>query len=284
MSERDERKEQAEKHNALMKGAFASETQATVQAAVLYEDGFASKLEIASGEAETKTQVTSAFAPEAFYRFGEGHTIIVDPTSFTRPGGAYVDGGAGPEATLCLESNLYQVLSGLKGSFHDVNKKAQSGGLFSSRALLLPDVVFSRSGNIRKADVLAIAEPMRARALENHRSERECDLALADRISTILALAAANDCDTLICGAFGCGRNGYEASQVASLFASWLNEHPGAIGRIVFSAPRASYDAFDALFGQPDTGVVEETPEVVEEEDASWSADDLPEGITFRSF
>lgn len=285
MADREERKDQAAKHNALMKGAFATETQATVEAAVIYEDGQATKLEIPAGEGATQTQVTSAFVPEALYRYGEGHTIIVDPTSFTRPGGAYADGGAGSEATICLESNLYQVLCGIKGAYHDANKKAQSGGLFSSRAVLLPDVVFSRRGNIRKADVLAIAEPMRARALENHRSERECDLALADRVATILTLAAANDCDTLICGAFGCGRNGFAPDQVADLFATWLNEHPGAIKRVIFSIPRAAFDAFDSRFGQPREEVVEVAPEPTEvEEDATWSADDLPEGITFRSF
>lgn len=284
MADREERKELAAKHNALMKGAFGADTQATVDAAVIYEDGFAAKQDIPAREEQTKTQVTSAFAPEALYRFGEGHTIIVDPTSFTRPGGNYVEGGAGPEATLCMESNLYQVLCGVKGAYHDANKKAQSGGLFSSRAILLPDVVFSRSGAIRKADILAVAEPMRARALENHRSERECDWALADRIATLLTLAAVNECDTLICGAFGCGRNGYAAEQVAELFASWLNEHPNALGRVIFSVPRAAFEAFDTRFGQPKEEVVQQVSQPDTEEEEAWSADDLPEGITFTSF
>ena len=36
---RDERRAEAVKHLALMKGAFAKETQATIDAAVVYEDG-----------------------------------------------------------------------------------------------------------------------------------------------------------------------------------------------------------------------------------------------------
>ena len=39
MPTRDERRAEASKHLALMKGAFAKETQATIDAAVVYEDG-----------------------------------------------------------------------------------------------------------------------------------------------------------------------------------------------------------------------------------------------------
>ena len=39
MPEREERRAQAAKHLALMKGAFSTETEATVAAARVYEDG-----------------------------------------------------------------------------------------------------------------------------------------------------------------------------------------------------------------------------------------------------
>ena len=39
MPTRDERRAEASRHLALMKGAFAKETQATIDAAVVYEDG-----------------------------------------------------------------------------------------------------------------------------------------------------------------------------------------------------------------------------------------------------
>ena len=64
MADRDQRKEQAEKHNALMKGAFAGETAATVEAATIYEEGEGRALELPEAPFEaTETLVTTAFVP-----------------------------------------------------------------------------------------------------------------------------------------------------------------------------------------------------------------------------
>ena len=46
MPEREERRAQAAKHLALMKGAFSTETEATVAAARVYEDGEGRELPI----------------------------------------------------------------------------------------------------------------------------------------------------------------------------------------------------------------------------------------------
>ena len=49
----------------------------------------------------------------------EGKTLVVDPASFTRPGGGYEDGAFGPEQILCANSNLYPVLRGMKRAYYD---------------------------------------------------------------------------------------------------------------------------------------------------------------------
>lgn len=288
-AQRQERKAQAAKHSSLMKGAFASDTARTVEAATIYEDGQARTLPLpdeAPFEA-TETVVTTAFAPEALFRFAKGKTLVVDPASATRPGGAYEDGAFGPEQVLCAESNLYEVLQGVRQAFHQGNRGTQTGMLFTDRAALLPDVAFLRGGTVRKADVLAIPEPVRARALENHRSERECDLALANRIESILRAAAANGCQTVVVGAFGCGRNGYPASQVIELFQAWIDAHPGAVGQVVFAVPRAFAEEFRTAFGEPEPQMpaVVTTAEEAEgesDEDFDWTKVQLPEGITVR--
>ena len=284
MAEKEERAAQAAKHNALMRGAFASETAATVEAARVYDEGEGRALVLPEPAHEaTEAVVTRAFAPEALYRFGKGKTVLIDPASFTRPGGAYEDGSFGPEQILCSQSNLYQVLCGVKETFHDVNRDYRRGQLFTDRAAYLPDVAFSQ-GAVRKADVIAIAEPLRARALENHRSERECDNALAQRIEAFMNIAVANECETLIVGAFGCGRLGWSAEHVAGLFKAWIDEHPGALGRVVFAVPRASFDAFDALFGKLEEAAPAVAEAVVDEDDDEFdlSSIELPEGITLR--
>ena len=179
MADRDERREQARKHLALMKGALAGEAAKTVEAAVIYEDGEGRELQLPEATFEaTETKVVTSFAPEALYRDGRGKTVIVDPASFSRPGGAYEDGAFGPEQILCSDSNLYLVLQGMKERYYDANKGFARGQLFTDRAMYLPDVAFSRNGSLKFADVIAVAEPLRERALENHRSEQECNNAL----------------------------------------------------------------------------------------------------------
>lgn len=282
MPDRDERRNQAAKHIALMRGAFSTETEASIANAVIYEDGEGRALPLPEAAFEaTETSVTTSFAPAAL-QTATGRTAIVDPASFTRPGGAYEDGAFGPEQVLCSESNLYPILCGIRDAYHDKNRGYQSGLLFCDRAVYLPDVAFSHGGTVRKADVIAIPEPLRARALENHRSERECDRALANRIEAALRIAAANGCETLICGAFGCGRLGYDEQQVIGLFRTWIEAHPGVIGHIVFAVPRAHFGAFDAAFGKP---MVQAAPAARDEDDEDgFSLDgiELPEGVTLR--
>lgn len=284
MPTRDERRAEAAKHLALMKGAFAKETQATIDAAVVYEDGDALALELPEPAAEaTETQVTTDFTTTALRR-AQGKTAIVDPVSYTRPGGAYEDGSFGPEQILCSESNLYPILCGMKSTYHDQNHSYMCGMLLTSRAMYLPNVVFIREGEIREANVIAVPEPNRERALENHRSERECLDCLAARIETMLNIAAANEIETLIVNAYACGRQGFQPAQVIELFQKWIAAHPGAIKTIVFAVPRASFDAFDEAFGQP-APVAEEVvapAEEQEDDEFDFRAIDLPEGITIR--
>ena len=209
----------------------------------------------------------------------------MDPCSFMRPGGAYEDGAFGPEQILCSESNLYPVLCGCKSTYHAANRGFASGQLYTDRALYLPQVTFVHDGDIRRADVLAIPEPNRTHALENHRSEREIGTALRARVEALLRIAAANGAETLIVGAFGAGPQGFDAEVVIELFRSWIAAHPGAIGHITFAVPRAVLAPFEDAFGEelePEPVVVAPT-EAEEDDEDDFDPNDLPEGITFRS-
>ena len=286
MPTRDERRAAAAKNLALMRGAFAKETATTVENAKIYEDGEGRELPLPEVEegAATTTRVTSDFAVKALHS-ATGKVLLVDPCSFTRPGGAYEDGAFGPEQILCSESNLYPVLCGCKKAYHDANRGFASGQLYTDRALYLPDVVFTRDGAIAHADVLAIPEPNRAHALENHRSEREVEVALTARIEALLRIAAANGAETLIVGAFGAGPQGFDAEVVTKLFATWIAAHPGAIKHITFGGPRGAFAAFDTAFGEvhePEP-VMATTPTEPEDDEDDFDPNDLPEGITFRA-
>ncbi len=282
---KEQRKKEAEKHLTLMKSAFSEEIDATVAATTVYEDGEGRELPLPEPAFEsTEVTVTTAFIPEALATT-TGKAAVVDPASFTRPGGAYEDGVFGPEQVICSESNLYPILCKLRNVYYGKNRGYQCGQLFTDRALYLPDVVFTLDGAIRTADVIAIPEPNRKRALENNRSERECDVCLAGRIDALLHIAVANGCEVLVCGAFGCGRDGFSAKRVAEIFAEWIEAHPGALRQIVFAVPRAHENAFNAAFGTSQPAKASDTAE----EAASTADDDfdihdidLPEGVTLR--
>ncbi len=280
---KEERKAEAAKHLSFVRGLFPHETEATVAAVKIYKDGEGRELALPEAAAEeTKTSVTTAFSVSALY-LTHGKSLLVDPASFTRPGGNYEEGAFGPEQVICSESNLYPILEGISSEYHRKNRGFARGQLFTDRAAYLADVVFSREGQIRKADVLAIPEPNRQHALENHRSERECDTCLAARIETLLRIAAANGVDNLIVGAFGCGRQGFPAAQVIKLFQNWIAAHPGAIPNIVFAVPRFQFDEFNEAFGTPEPPAQTEEPAEQEKEDENaFDPNDLPEGVTLR--
>lgn len=278
---KEERAAQAAKHLSFVKGVFAKETESSIQTATIYEDGEARAAQLPEPKAEaTETAVTTAFAVSALHD-ASGKVTLVDAASFTRPGGAYEDGAFGPEQVLCSESNLYPILQGIKPAYHSKNRGYACGQLFTDRAAFLKDVVFNRGGSMRTANVIVVPEPNRARALENHRSERECDACLANRIETLLNIAALQETETLIVGAFGCGRQGFPPAQVIEQFQSWIDTHQGAIPKIVFAVPRVHFEAFDAAFGAPKPAQ-EEVAAEPEEEEELFDPSDLPEGVTLR--
>ena len=100
------------------------------QAARVYENGEGCELPVAEEEGETATSVTTDFAPKAVFS-AQGKVVVVDPCSFTRPGGAYEGGSFGPEQILCAESNLHPALRSCKVLYHDKNRGYSCGMLFT---------------------------------------------------------------------------------------------------------------------------------------------------------
>ena len=111
---KEARKKEAQKHLGLVKGLFATETARTVEGAVLYEDGEGRDLPIPEPRFES-TAVSVEWADGASVASkAKGKVCLLDPASYTKPGGNYLGGGWSPEEQLCAESNLFCVLEGLK--------------------------------------------------------------------------------------------------------------------------------------------------------------------------
>lgn len=249
MPTKEERQAEAKKHLGLVKGVFAAEIAASIDSMKLYEDGQGRDLELPETRFEDTdvrvewTDLASAIAHE------QGKVCVLDPANFRTPGGNYLGGGWSPEEQICAESTLFAVLEGLQDAYYSGNRQSTRGGLNTDRALYLQDIVFTTDGATKKRDVLVVAPPNRRFALENHRSEAECDIDLANRIETIMRIAAANEVDALVLHAFGCGFFENDAQRVAGLFKEWLDAHPGQFERVVFAiAGGPSLDVFREVF------------------------------------
>ena len=270
MSIRDARKAEAEKHLGLVRGIFASETAKAVEAAVLYEDGEGRDLEVPAARYEqTATSVAFESQAKAAVR-AKGKVGILDMASYRYAGGSYANGGWSPEEQLCSESNLYPVLEGLQELYYADNRNSMRGELYSDRSLYVPGVMFLTDGKMLARDVIVCAAPNRYRAIENHRSEAECDMDLANRCKNIMHIAAANEVDTLILGAFGCGYLGNDPATVAGHFKEWIDAHPGVFESVVFAIPGGpALDVFRDVFASADAEpkVVETVSEDTEDDD-----------------
>lgn len=267
MPTKDERKAEALKHIGLMKGVFSKEIAQTVESAVLYEDGEGRELPLPEPRFEqTKITVERIDAAQAITR-AKGKACVLDFASYRNPGGGYANGGWAQEEALCAESNLMPILEGLRDVYYTPNRQSMRGGLYSDRALYLTDVMFTCDGGMNKRDVLVCAAVNRRFALENHRSEAECDIDMIHRVHAVMHIAAANEVDTLVLGAFGCGVFGNDPAKVAILFKDWLEAHPGQFETVVFAVPGGpNFEAFRAAFPSEQEQPKPVTPALDEDE------------------
>lgn len=272
MPTKDERKAEAQKHIGLVRGVFASETAATVASAKLYEDGEGRDLPIPEARFETTAiSVERVDAAEAVGR-AKGKACVLDFASYRTPGGGYVNGGWAQEEALCAASNLLPVLEGLQDVYYTPNRQVMRNGLYSDRAMYLTDVVFTVDGTMKKRDVIVCAAVNRRFALANGRAEVECDIDMMNRIRAVMGIAAANEVDTLVLGAFGCGIFGNDPVKVARSFKTWLEAHPGQFETVVFAVPGGpNLEAFNAEF--PVEKVAEQKPADTHDEEDEFDDD-----------
>ena len=74
--------------------------------------------------------------------------------SFTNPGGGYIQGYLGQEATLCADSYLYNVLDKQRKWYGENRRRNINCELYRNRALVVPAVRFDRNHVHAYADVI----------------------------------------------------------------------------------------------------------------------------------
>lgn len=272
-----------------MPAGFVSAMKAKVQSAVATEEQVAEESEAAEAEtaevASAETEVTAepahaeeatetesapaaeepapvlpevtvldASATQAILDNGRGYAqfcdmAVLDFASFTNPGGGYIQGYLGQEATLCADSYLYNVLDKQRKWYGENRRRNINCELYRNRALVVPAVRFDRNHVHAYADVIVAAAPNVKRARQEYRVSDDALLdALRDRIRFALAICDELGREKLVLGAWGCDNNGFDAEAVAELFRKELASGDFKVKQVFFAVPSTRWDEDFAKF------------------------------------
>ena len=272
-----------------MPAGFVSAMKAKVQSAVATEEQVAEESEAAEAEtaevASAETEVTAepahaeeatetesapaaeepapvlpevtvldASATQAILDNGRGYAQFCDMAvlafaSFTNPGGGYIQGYLGQEATLCADSYLYNVLDKQRKWYGESRRRNINCELYRNRALVVPAVRFDRNHVHAYADVIVAAAPNVKRARQEYRVSDDALLdALRDRIRFVLAICDELGREKLVLGAWGCDNNGFDAEAVAELFRKELASGDFKVKQVFFAVPSTRWDEDFAKF------------------------------------
>ena len=198
--------------------------------------------------------VLDASATQAILDNGRGYAQFCDMAvlafaSFTNPGGGYIQGYLGQEATLCADSYLYNVLDKQRKWYGENRRRNINCELYRNRALVVPAVRFDRNHVHAYADVIDAAEPNAKRARNEYRVSDDALLdALRDRIRFVLAICDELGREKLVLGAWGCDNNGFDAEAVAELFRKELASGDFKVKQVFFAVPSTRWDEDFAKF------------------------------------
>ena len=272
-----------------MPAGFVSAMKAKVQSAVATEEQVAEESEAAEAEtaevASAETEVTAepahaeeatetesapaaeepapvlpevtvldASATQAILDNGRGYAQFCDMAvlafaSFTNPGGGYIQGYLGQEATLCADSYLYNVLDKQRKWYGENRRRNINCELYRNRALVVPRVRFDREKYHSYADVIVAAAPNVKRARQEYRVSDDALLdALRDRIRFVLAICDELGREKLVLGAWGCDNNGFDAKVLAELFRKELASGDFKVKQVFFAVPSTRWDEDFAKF------------------------------------
>lgn len=234
----------------------SAETEVTAEPAPAEEAAEIESAPAAEEPAPVLPEVTvlDASATQAILDNGRGYAQFCDMAvlafaSFTNPGGGYIQGYLGQEATLCADSYLYNVLDKQRKWYGENRRRNINCELYRNRALVVPAVCFDRNHVHAYADVIVAAAPNVKRARQEYRVGDDALLdALRDRIRFVLAICDELGREKLVLGAWGCDNNGFDAEAVAELFRKELASGDFKVKQVFFAVPSTRWDEDFAKF------------------------------------
>ena len=208
-------------------------------------------------------------------KFPEARIVAHNFASATNPGGGVRKGSRAQEEALCRCTTLLPVLEteDNKKRFYDFHRQRHDVR-YTDACLYTPDIVgFKTDDELpsllpeakwTKVDILTCAAP-NLRAMPNNVMNPGKDKAIKmshddlfalhkKRARHLLSIAAANEADILILGAFGCGAFQNPPELVAEMYHSLLPEFMGQFQEVVFAiyctpSDMKNYNAFAKALG-----------------------------------
>ena len=171
-------------------------------------------------------------AAQDYAKLGE-KVAVLNFASSTNPGGGVVNGAGAQEECLCRSSNLYCGLTipYLLRNYYKANSRT-TGDMGTDAVIWSPDVtVFKSDDEVPimldtpfEVDVLTCAAPYYDSGKKHPVPMEQLADIFYHRILNILNVAAANDVDSIVLGAFGCGAFNNPPDLVAEAFYRVLVE------------------------------------------------------------
>ena len=201
------------------------------------------------------------------YAFSDEHSekkiAVLNFASATNPGGGVEDGSSAQEESLCRCSTLFPVLqqASLSHEFYEPHRRARNP-LNNDDVIYSPEIVIIKTDTEYPermemddwcvVDVITCAAPnlrKRTNKYSNGRAVQNVsvtpdelyDLQL-NRAQHILNVAAGNDVEVLILGAFGCGAFENDPKIVAQAWKDALQEYAGYFDVVEFAVYTSPYD------------------------------------------
>jgi len=180
-------------------------------------------------EFEVANETTLSAARRLIQERGCKRTLCLNFASAKNPGGGFLGGSQAQEESLARSSGLYRSLQ-TQWTYYEANRGCDTA-LYTDHMILSPDVPVFRDDSGQLLDEpyalsMLTAPAANAGAIRDNEPHRIAQIAttMAHRIAKILGIAARNDYEHLILGAWGCGVFRNDPGEVAGLFASALLE------------------------------------------------------------
>lgn len=240
----------AQEHDALMRQYFCNFREDHSISTIYSQE--VPRRETFVTSASPSIEIWDRDSVKALFLFGRERTAVLNFASYKHPGGAFLAGSTAQEESLCHASNLYQILSEQK-DYYDWNNKHKNRSLYLNRAIYTQNVRFFHPNFMPVkemspaqlqacmdqsllADVITCACPNKYAAQKYcFVSDEENTRVLRERIRFVLDIAKAEQVDTLILGAYGCGVFGQNPAEVAQVFQEELQNYP--FGKVIFAIP-----------------------------------------------